>query len=172
MKIYRFLSLSISSFRSQKVSGNEIIDIPEALTLLKTQRAQPYVAGIGTGAAIVLAVHVEGVQVCIAPVESDLEHCVELCQGGIAADEESAPDERTDLAQDDAQLIDAGWFNGLMHAQSVPSRALRFKMSPRYLAVSMWRLPGRMGEIFGANSPCDPAAGADVSPDVCVPRPD
>src|SRR5439155_8955074 len=122
--------------------GAVIIDIPEALASLQTQRAQPYVAGIGTGAAIVLAMHVEGVQMFIAPVESDLEHGVEVRQGRVATDEQTAPDEWTDLAQDDAELIDAGWFNRLIHAQSVPRRALRFKMSPRYLAVSSGIAPG------------------------------
>jgi len=52
--------------------GAVIIDIPEALAPLKTQRAQPDMSRISIIAAIVLAMHVEGVQVFIAPVESDL----------------------------------------------------------------------------------------------------
>jgi hypothetical protein len=44
---------------------------------------------------------------------------MEVRQGGVAADEESAPDERTDLAQDDTQLIDTGRFCWLAHRVSV-----------------------------------------------------
>jgi hypothetical protein len=73
---------------------------------------------------------VERVQVFIAPVESDLQHRVKVRQGRVTTHEQTAPDEWTDLAQDDAELIDAGWFNGLIHAQSVLRRALRFKVSP------------------------------------------
>ena len=116
--------------------GSVIIHIPGVLPLTKTKHVQRDVSRISTVAAIVLAVEVERVQMLAAPVKDDLKDDVELRQGGVAADEESAPDEWTDLAQDDAELIDAGWFNRLIHAQSVPRRALRFKMSPRYLAVS------------------------------------
>jgi hypothetical protein len=34
------------------------------------------------------------------------------------------------------ELIDAGRYDGLVHAQSVPRRALHFKASPRNLALS------------------------------------
>jgi hypothetical protein len=73
---------------------------------------------------------VERVEMLATPVKHDLEDRMQVRQGGVAADEESAPDERTDLAQDDAELIDAERFNGLIHTQSVPRRALRFKVSP------------------------------------------
>jgi hypothetical protein len=59
------------------------------------------------------------VEVCVAPREEDLEHQVELGQGGIAADQEATPDERADAAQDDAQLIDVRMDLVLVHAQSV-----------------------------------------------------
>ncbi len=117
--------------------GAVIIDILEALTATETQRVQPDVAGIRTVAAIVLAMHVEGVQVFITPVESDLQHRVEVRKGRVTTHEQPARDQRTDLTQDDTELIDAGRFNGLMHAQSVPRRAPHFKVSPRNLALSI-----------------------------------
>ena len=44
----------------------------------------------------------EMVEVFITPREEDLEYAMEVRQGGIAADEQSTPDERADVAQDDA----------------------------------------------------------------------
>ena len=116
--------------------GAVIIDIPEALTTTETKYAQPDVSGLHPVTPIVLAVEVECVQVFIAPVESDLQHRVEVRQGRITTNEQATPDEWTDLSQDDAELIDAERFNGLIHTQSVPRRTLRFKVSPRYLALS------------------------------------
>jgi hypothetical protein len=62
---------------------------------------------------------------------------MEVREGGVAADEESAPDERTDLAQDDTQLIDTRRFRWLTHRLSVAQCAVSLKVSPRYLALSM-----------------------------------
>ena len=90
--------------------GAIIIDIPEALPATETQCAQPDVSGVSPVAPIVLAVEVERVEMLAAPVKDDLEDGMEVRQGGVAADEESAPDERTDLAQDDTQLIDTRRF--------------------------------------------------------------
>jgi hypothetical protein len=74
---------------------------------------------VGAVAAIILADNVEVVQACVAPIEEDLEHQVELGQGGVASDKKSSPDERADAAQDDAQLIDVRVDLVLVHAQSV-----------------------------------------------------
>jgi hypothetical protein len=90
--------------------GAIIIDIPEALPATETQWAQPDVSGVSPVAPIVLAVEVERVEMLAAPVKDDLEDGMEVRQGGVAADEESAPDERTDLAQDDTQLRDTRRF--------------------------------------------------------------
>ena len=78
--------------------GSVIIHIPGVLPLTKTKHVQRDVSRISTVAAIVLAVEVERVQMLAAPVKDDLKDDVELRQGGVAADEESAPDEWTDLA--------------------------------------------------------------------------
>lgn len=56
--------------------------------------------------AIILPVDVEVMQVLIAPREENLEHEMEVCQGGVAGDQEAPPDERTDAAQDNTQLVD------------------------------------------------------------------
>ena len=74
-------------------------------------------------------------QVLVAPVEDDLEHVVELCQGRVASDQESTPDERADASQDDTQLIDVWVCSVLVHEQSVRRNPLCCKRSPRYLAV-------------------------------------
>ncbi len=52
--------------------GAVIIEILEALTAPETKRVQLNGLGISPVASVVLAMHVEGVQVFIAPVESDL----------------------------------------------------------------------------------------------------
>ena len=75
-------------------------------------------------------------QMLAAPVKDDLKDDVELRQGGVAADEESAPDEWTDLAQGDTQLIETGQFRWLAHGWSVAQCAVSLKVSPRNLALS------------------------------------
>jgi len=56
---------------------------------------------------------------------------VELRQGGVVADEESAPDEWTDLAQGDTQLRETGQFRWLVHGWSRAQCAVSLKVSPR-----------------------------------------
>ncbi len=80
--------------------------------------------------------NVERVQMLATPVKHDLKDGMELRQGGAAADEESAPDERADLAQSDTQLIDIGQFRWLAHRWSVAQCAVSLKVSPRNLALS------------------------------------
>ena len=92
--------------------------------------------GIGPVAAIVLAKDVEVVQVFVAPVEDDLEHVVEVRQGGVTAHEETAPDERTDLAQDDTQLIDVWAVSGAGSWAERTRSTISLKGSPRNLALS------------------------------------
>ncbi len=48
-------------------------------------------------------------QVLGAPGEDALERRMERGQRQVAADEEPAPDQRTDALQDHAELMDAGW---------------------------------------------------------------
>jgi hypothetical protein len=79
---------------------------------------------------------VEAVQMLVAPVKHHLEDVVKMCQGGIAAHEETAPDEGADPSEDDPQLVDPGRCTGLAHGQSVPRETLCFKVSPRNLALS------------------------------------
>jgi hypothetical protein len=74
------------------------------------------VSGIRSVTPIVFAVEVERVEMLAAPVKDDLEDGREVRQGRVTTHEQTAPDEWTDLAQDDAELIDAEWFNGLIHA--------------------------------------------------------
>jgi hypothetical protein len=78
------------------------------------------------------------VHVFIVPIEEDLQHEVELGQGGVTADQDVTPDERPDVAQDDAQLIDVWMGLLLLHAQSGRRHALGFKGAPRSFAVSLY----------------------------------
>ena len=57
----------------------------------------------------------EAVQMLVAPVKYPLEDVVKRCQSGIAAHEETAPDEGADPSEDDTQLVDAGRCTGLAH---------------------------------------------------------
>jgi len=112
-----------------------VVDVTEALASVETEGAQHDVPGIGTVAAIILAIDVEVMQVFVAPVKDDLDHGMELSQGVVASDQESPPDERADASQDDAQLIDVRVCSVLVHEQSVRRNPLCCKRSPRYLAV-------------------------------------
>src|SRR5262245_47806069 len=76
------------------------------------------------------------VEVFVTPLETELEHEVQLGQGGVTSDKESTPDKGTDASQDDTQLIDVWMGLLLFHAQSVRRHTPCFKGSPRYLAVS------------------------------------
>jgi hypothetical protein len=64
------------------------------------------------------------------PVKDDLQDSVELRQGRVAADKESAPDKRTHLAQGDTQLLDTGQFQWLAHGVSVAQYVVSLKISP------------------------------------------
>src|SRR4029434_6750876 len=76
------------------------------------------------------------VEVFVTPLETELEHEVQLGQRGVTSDKESTPDKWTDASQDNTQLIDV-WIGLLLfHAQSVRRHTPCFKGSPRYLAVS------------------------------------
>jgi hypothetical protein len=116
--------------------GEKIVDVTETFAPLEAKRAQHNMSRVGTIAAIVLTKNVEVMQVLVAPVEEDLEHEMELCQRGVASDQEPTPDERTDASQDDAQLVDVQVYLVLVHAQSVRRNPCCFKGSPRNLALS------------------------------------
>jgi hypothetical protein len=62
---------------------------------------------------------------------------MELSQCRVASDQESPPDEWTDVSKDDTQLIDVGVSLLRFHEQSVRRHPLCFKGSPRYLALSL-----------------------------------
>jgi hypothetical protein len=90
--------------------GAVIIDIPEARIAMEATCAPPDVSSISPVAAIVLAVEVERVEMLATPVKDDLPDNMELRQGSVAADKESAPDKQTNLARGETQFIDTGRF--------------------------------------------------------------
>src|SRR5262249_28896535 len=82
--------------------GVIIVHVAETLTRLKAETSEGDLPGVRRVAAIVFAEDVEMVKVFIAPREEDLQHAMEMCEGRITVDQQPAPDERTDVAQDDA----------------------------------------------------------------------
>jgi hypothetical protein len=58
-------------------------------------------------AAVLSAMDMGAVQMLMTPGERDLKIIVELYEGGIAVDEDTAPDEWADAPPDDPQWVDA-----------------------------------------------------------------
>ena len=90
----------------------EVIFVQEALTNAEAKVGQAYVSGIVTEAdpavmpdAVLAAVDDEAVQVLVGPAQDSLQSVVEIGDGAVAANEQAAPDQRADAAQDDAQLV-------------------------------------------------------------------
>ncbi len=86
--------------------GTKVIHIPEALAAMEAQVMQPDSVGRNATAAVLPAMNIETVQVLVTPGKQDLEDRVQVCQGGRAVHQHTAPDERADATQDDPQLID------------------------------------------------------------------
>jgi hypothetical protein len=108
----------------------KVVHIPESLAAMEAQIAQQDTACLCPTAAILSAMDLEAVQMLVAPEKHNLEDVVKMCQGGIAAREETAPDEGADPSENNTQLVDAGRCTGLAHGQSVPRETLGFKVSP------------------------------------------
>src|SRR2546429_849597 len=87
-------------------------------------------------AAVLLAMNMEAVQVLVTPGKQDLQDGMQVCQGGRTVEQHPTPDERTDAAQNDPQLIDAERCSHGSHALRVAQRLGSLKGSPRYLALS------------------------------------
>jgi len=80
--------------------------------------------------------NMEAVQVLVTPGKQDLQDGMQVCQGGRTVEQHPTPDERTDAAQNDPQLIDAERCSHGSHALRVAQRLGSLKGSPRYLALS------------------------------------
>src|SRR5215471_16011941 len=128
--------------------GVIVVDVSEALALLEAKRVECDVPRVGAIASIVFAKNVEMVEVFVTPLETELEHKVQLGQRGVTSDKESTPDKWTDASQDDTQLIDVWMGLLLFHAQSVRRHTPCFKGSPRYLAVSLFGGEQRIVGVF------------------------
>jgi hypothetical protein len=74
----------------------KVVHIPESLAAMEAQIAQQNTASLCPTAAILSAMDMEAVQMLVAPVKHNLEDVVKMCQGGIGAHEETAPDEGAD----------------------------------------------------------------------------
>jgi hypothetical protein len=58
--------------------------------------------------AVFTPVNDEAVQMLVGPAKSRLQRRVQIGDGCVAADEQPAPDQRADTAQDHAELEDGG----------------------------------------------------------------
>jgi hypothetical protein len=90
--------------------GTKIVNVTEALAWAKAKIVQLNESCAGAIAAIVFAMDVKFMKVFITPVEDELEDVMELGESGVAVYKESAPDERADASQDNAELINTGQF--------------------------------------------------------------
>jgi hypothetical protein len=95
---------------------DEVVDVAEALPSMSAQRHELHVARINTEAgttktraALLLAMETKAMEMHIAPGEDELQRGIEGGQGHVAADEEPAPNQRTDALHDHAELVDARW---------------------------------------------------------------
>jgi hypothetical protein len=117
----------------------EIVHVPEPLATMEMQVAQQDTAGLYTAAAIRLTVDMNTGQRLITPGKLDLPDGVEMRQRGIAAHQDTTPDEWADTAQGDAQLVDVEWRGRGSHVLRVAQCRISLKDSPRYLALSLLR---------------------------------
>ena len=61
---------------------------------------------------------------------------MEVCKGHRTPDQDTAPDKRADVPEDDfSQLVNLG-FRWLIHGVSIVQSGVPFKISPRNLALS------------------------------------
>jgi hypothetical protein len=104
---------------------------------MQAKGVKPDVLSVGVVMAEIFAEDVKSVEMLVTPLEAGLKHAVELSQSRVASDQESPPDERTDVSKDDAQLICVGVDSLRFHEQSVRRNPLCFKGSPRILALSI-----------------------------------
>jgi hypothetical protein len=117
--------------------GTKVIDIPEALAAMEVQAVQSDIVGLRATAAILLAMNVKAVQMLVTPGKQDLQDGMEMRQGGIAGHQHPTPDEWTDAAQDDTELVDTERCGSGCHALRVAQDLVPLKGSPRYLALSI-----------------------------------
>ncbi len=91
----------------------EVILVTESLEAAQLQVAESHVSGIDADHAATIAVNsvfsapnLKAVQMLIVPTEGDLQCLMELSDRANAAHQKPPPYQRTDAAQDHAQLVD------------------------------------------------------------------
>ena len=84
------------------------------------------------------SLQVEAMQMLIAPGKHDLQNGVELCEGGRTTDQEVTPDERTNAAQDDTQLVNVQRCGRGCHELRIAPRRVPLKGFPRYVTLSLY----------------------------------
>jgi len=83
----------------------EVVVVDEPLGPPQPESAQGDLAVL-VEAFVLVPVNLEAMEVIVLPGEGDLQDGVQLGQGGIGANQETAPDERADPSQHHAQLVD------------------------------------------------------------------
>ena len=137
----------------------EVVFVPEAFALPKAEIGQANLVGVvgkadptKVGDAVGLAVSDELVEVGVAPAEAALDDGVQLGDGRRISHEQSAPDQRADSVEPDAELVDNRWVGGRHTAPrsteatgqgAVPNRRWRgtSTTSGLYLETSRIMLP-------------------------------
>ena len=112
---------------------DEIVFIDEALADAQPEISQPHPARFDAAiGAVVAPLDHEAVEVLITPAQSHLQGGMQVGDGAVAADEEPAPDQRADPAQDDPQLVDhrGSGLTKLRHA-AIMARVAPSPVAPR-----------------------------------------
>jgi hypothetical protein len=101
---------------------------------IKKNRAYFAAGDTSVGFTIVLAMDAESMQVLSTPGESNLKNPVQLGDTGVAAEQQTPPDERTYAAKKNADLVRAERCRKLSHGNRFPKLA---HLTPRNLLLSI-----------------------------------
>jgi len=122
---------------------DEVVLIPEALTDAQAEISQMHTARVDEAfRAVHTPVYDEAMQMLVAPTKGYLPRSVQVGDGAVSTNEQSAPDQRADAAQDDAQLVHTASGGGirlrhlgimarLAPSPVAPSPSLQATRSPR-----------------------------------------
>jgi hypothetical protein len=77
--------------------------------------------------SVILTVNMKTVQMLSTLGEQDLKNTAQECKIEIARDEQSSPDQRTDITKNNTKLVSKGWLGISIHPGSLQSRDLSAK---------------------------------------------
>jgi hypothetical protein len=71
--------------------------------------------------SVILTVNMKTVQMLTTPGEQDLKNTAQACKIDIARDEQSSPDQRTDITKNNTKLVSKGRLGISIHPDSLQS---------------------------------------------------